>query len=49
MEDNPGDVRLLRVAFAQVAFPREPAVATDGVEAMAYLRRKGEFAGAADQ
>jgi two-component system response regulator len=46
VEDNPGDVRLLREAFqdAQVRGQLHPV--EDGVEAMAFLRRGGKYAAA---
>lgn len=44
VEDNPGDVRLTREAFHSARMERPLHVATDGVEAMAFLRREGEFA-----
>lgn len=44
VEDNPGDVRLTREAFRNARMERPLHVAADGVEAMAFLRREGEFA-----
>lgn len=44
VEDNPGDVRLTREAFRSARMERPLHVAADGVEAMAFLRREGEFA-----
>lgn len=44
VEDNPGDVRLTREAFRAARMERPLHVAADGVEAMAFLRREGEFA-----
>jgi len=46
VEDNPADVRLTREAMGLDRFWNNLGVAKDGVEAMAYLRREGEFAGA---
>ncbi|MEO1388486.1 MAG: response regulator [Cyanobacteria bacterium J06634_6] len=43
VEDNRGDIRLIQEAFKSVDTPCEVSVARDGVEAMAYLRREGEF------
>ena len=44
VEDSPGDVRLTRDALIG-ANPRVTvSVATDGAEAMAFLRHEGEFA-----
>jgi chemotaxis family two-component system response regulator Rcp1 len=45
VEDSPGDVRLTREAFRNAALPIRLHVAADGVEAMAFLRREGAFAG----
>ena len=39
VEDNPGDVRLVREALAEGTVPSELSVARDGVEALAFLRR----------
>jgi chemotaxis family two-component system response regulator Rcp1 len=41
VEDSPGDVRLTQEAFRDADTSIELHVATDGVEAMAYLRREG--------
>lgn len=41
VEDSPGDVRLTREAFLDANAEIHVNVATDGVEAMAYLRRQG--------
>lgn len=46
VEDSPGDVRLMREAFHQVNLSVHLNIALDGVEAMAFLRRQGEFRGA---
>ncbi len=40
VEDNPGDVRLTREALAEAKVRNNLAVASDGVEALAYLRRE---------
>lgn len=45
VEDNAGDVRLMREAFATAEVNCKLASARDGVEALAYLRREGDFAG----
>jgi CheY-like chemotaxis protein len=47
VEDNPADVRLTREAFSSDRLWCNLSVATDGVEAMAHLRREAKFAGAA--
>jgi two-component system, chemotaxis family, response regulator Rcp1 len=41
VEDSPGDVRLTREAFREASISIELHVATDGVEAMAFLKRYG--------
>ncbi|MGH9630611.1 MAG: response regulator, partial [Bryobacteraceae bacterium] len=38
VEDNPGDVRLVREAFSHAGIPYRLSVATDGEEALAHLR-----------
>jgi len=42
VEDNAGDVRLTREAFRDANMSIEFHVASDGVEAMAFLRREGD-------
>jgi chemotaxis family two-component system response regulator Rcp1 len=44
VEDSPGDVRLTREAFRDANPTITMHVATDGVEAMAFLRHEGAFA-----
>jgi two-component system, chemotaxis family, response regulator Rcp1 len=46
VEDNPGDVRLTREAFIDARLHINLRVAVDGVEAMAFLNREGEFTAA---
>ncbi|MBA2245004.1 MAG: response regulator [Gemmatimonadetes bacterium] len=46
VEDNPGDVRLTREALREGKVRNNLNVASDGVEALAYLRREGQYAGA---
>jgi two-component system, chemotaxis family, response regulator Rcp1 len=46
VEDNPGDVRLTREALREGKVRNNLAVASDGIEAIAYLRKEGEHAGA---
>ena len=43
VEDNPGDVRLTREAFRDAKVHLELHVANDGVEAMEFLLRQGDF------
>jgi chemotaxis family two-component system response regulator Rcp1 len=45
VEDSPGDVRLTQEAFRDANRSIKLHVATDGVEAMAFLRREGSHAG----
>jgi chemotaxis family two-component system response regulator Rcp1 len=47
VEDSPGDVRLTQEAFRGADPSIELYVATDGVEAMAFLRREGIHVNAA--
>jgi chemotaxis family two-component system response regulator Rcp1 len=47
VEDNPGDARLAREAFRDVNRAIHLHLASDGLEAMAYLRRQGEHHDAA--
>jgi chemotaxis family two-component system response regulator Rcp1 len=47
VEDNPADVRLTREAFHEGKILNHLIVARDGVEAMEFLRRRGQYAGAA--
>jgi chemotaxis family two-component system response regulator Rcp1 len=44
VEDSPGDVRLTREAFLAANRAIHLHVATDGVEAMAFLQNKGSYA-----
>lgn len=46
VEDSPGDVRLTREAFQEANIAINLNVATDGVEAMEFLRREGDRADA---
>ena len=46
VEDNPGDVRLTMEGFKGATVNHNLRVVEDGVEAMALLRRKGEYADA---
>jgi two-component system, chemotaxis family, response regulator Rcp1 len=43
VEDNPGDVRLTREALLDDKIRNEMAVVPDGVEALAYLRKEGQY------
>jgi two-component system, chemotaxis family, response regulator Rcp1 len=46
VEDSPGDVRLTREALKDAKMHINLHVASDGVEAMAFLNREGEHADA---
>jgi chemotaxis family two-component system response regulator Rcp1 len=46
IEDSPGDVRLTQEAFREADMTIRLHVATDGVEAMAFLRLEGQHANA---
>lgn len=45
VEDNPNDVEMTLVALAEENLANEVVVARDGVEALDYLHRRGQFAG----
>jgi len=45
VEDNPGDVVLLREALAKAGIDYRVSVVRDGVEALRYLHGQGEHAG----
>jgi CheY-like chemotaxis protein len=44
VEDDPGDVMLIREAFADHKVGNALSVVSDGVEAMRFVRREGEYA-----
>jgi chemotaxis family two-component system response regulator Rcp1 len=46
VEDNPGDVRLTREALTDGKMRNNLSVVADGVEAMAFLHREGQYASA---
>ena len=46
VEDNPGDVRLTIEAFKDAKVSNNLSVVRDGMEAMTFLYREGEFADA---
>ncbi len=46
VEDNPGDVRLTREALKESKVRNKMHVVEDGVEALAFLRREGQYADA---
>jgi two-component system, chemotaxis family, response regulator Rcp1 len=43
VEDSPGDIRLTQEAFRDANQSIQLHVASDGVEAMAFLRREGSY------
>ena len=43
VEDNPGDVRLTREALREGGVPINLSVASDGVEAVEFLHRRGKY------
>jgi CheY-like chemotaxis protein len=45
VEDDPGDVLLIREAFAEHKVANLLSTVSDGVEAMRFVRGEGEFAG----
>jgi CheY-like chemotaxis protein len=45
VEDDPGDVMLIRESFADHKVGNTLSVVNDGVEAMAFLRGEGSYAG----
>ena len=45
VEDNAGDIRLTQEALKENRLLVDLTIARDGVEATAYLRRKGRYAG----
>jgi len=47
VEDSPADARLTQEAFKDGKVRNNLAVVSDGLQAMAYLRREGRFADAA--
>ena len=46
VEDNPGDVRLTQENFKDSKIRNNLCVVDDGVEALAFLRREGQYGGA---
>jgi CheY-like chemotaxis protein len=44
VEDNPGDVRLTREGLREGKVRNNLSVVDDGVKALAFLRREGEYA-----
>jgi CheY-like chemotaxis protein len=45
VEDNLGDIRLTQEVFKECEVPNRLSVARDGEQAMACLRREGQYAG----
>ncbi|NJC70813.1 response regulator [Planosporangium thailandense] len=46
VEDDPGDVLMTKEAFEEHKVRNSLSVVNDGAEAIAYLRREGQYAGA---
>jgi len=46
VEDNPGDVRLTQEALKDSKLKNNLSIVVDGVEALAFLRKEGEYADA---
>ncbi len=46
VEDNPGDVRLLQEALKEGKVCNNLAIVNDGVEALSYLKKQGQYADA---
>jgi len=46
VEDNPADVRLTQEALKEEKLHNNLSVVNDGVEALAFLRKKGKYANA---
>jgi chemotaxis family two-component system response regulator Rcp1 len=44
VEDNPGDVRLIREALDETQLPNQLSITENGKEALNFLRRRGKFA-----
>jgi len=44
VEDSPGDVRLMQEALKEGKVANRVSVVGDGLEAMAFLRREGDYA-----
>jgi len=44
IEDNPGDVRLVKEVLKEAQFPHHLSVVKDGAEAIAFIRRQGSYA-----
>ena len=45
VEDNPGDIRLTREAFIEADIQAKLSVVTDGESTIAFLEKKGAYAG----
>lgn len=46
VEDNKADIRLIQEALKNSSVPHEVVTVRDGIDAMAYLRKEGEYANA---
>jgi two-component system, chemotaxis family, response regulator Rcp1 len=45
VEDSKGDIRLIQEVLKTSTVPHELVIVRDGMEAMAYLHREGEYTG----
>ena len=43
VEDNPGDIRLMREALKESSTPNELSVVENGEDALSFLHRKGKY------
>ncbi|MEH1909633.1 MAG: response regulator [Nostoc sp.] len=46
IEDNKADIRLIQEALKNSSVPHKVVTVRDGIDAMAYLRKEGEYANA---
>jgi CheY-like chemotaxis protein len=46
VEDNAGDIRLAVEAFKDAELPNHVSIVRDGEEALAFLRKEGDYSGA---
>ena len=48
IEDNPGDIRLVKEVFKDSQIPHHLSVARDGAEAVSFLKKHGPYVDAPD-
>jgi CheY-like chemotaxis protein len=46
VEDSPGDVRITRETLLEGSVPKRISLVSDGEQALAFLRRRGDYANA---